>query len=60
MSEEQLTDEQKSLMKFYAVETLSELVMAQVHHIEKLQAKLAELQAPLPKNYWTGPSPRKG
>lgn len=60
MSEEQVTDEQLILMAFYSVETLSELVKAQTRHIEKLQATLAKLQTPLPKNYWTGPSPRKG
>jgi hypothetical protein len=33
------------LMRFYNVETLRELVFAQDHHIEKLQAKL-------PMNEW--------
>jgi hypothetical protein len=33
----------KTLMRFYSASTLEELVLAQAHHIEKLQAKLPPL-----------------
>lgn len=45
MSDEPEVDADISaLMRFYSVETLPDLVKAQAHHIEKLQAKLPPIR----------------
>ena len=45
-----MTEDQRLLAEFYNVNTKDELIAAQAHHIEKLQAKLPSLESGRPAN----------
>jgi len=49
-----MTEEQKSLAVFYNVNTKDELIAAQAHHVEKLQAKLPPLRDEQPRRVREG------